>query len=61
MTQTEAAQQMGFTSAALNQYESGKRKLDALTLERLARLYGVPVRDFFEEETSHNHWEEARR
>jgi transcriptional regulator with XRE-family HTH domain/Zn-dependent peptidase ImmA (M78 family) len=61
MTQTEAAQIMGFTSAALNQYESGKRKLDALTLERLARLYGVPVRDFFEEETTHNHWEEALR
>lgn len=46
-SQGEAAQALGITSAALSQYESGKRRIEALTLERIARLYGVPVTYFF--------------
>lgn len=59
MTQTEAAQFIDVTPAALNQYESGKRRVDALNLERLARLYGVPLRSLFGEETVQSDWEEA--
>lgn len=61
MTQTEAAQFIDVTSAALNQYESGKRRVDALSLERLARLYGVPLRSLFGEELVQTDWEEALR
>jgi Zn-dependent peptidase ImmA (M78 family)/transcriptional regulator with XRE-family HTH domain len=46
-SQGEAAQALGITSAALSQYETGKRRIEALTLERIARLYGVPVTYFF--------------
>jgi transcriptional regulator with XRE-family HTH domain/Zn-dependent peptidase ImmA (M78 family) len=45
--QGEAAQHLGITSAALSQYESGKRRIDVLTLDRIARLYGLPVAYFF--------------
>lgn len=61
MTQTEAAQFIDVTSAALNQYESGKRRVDALSLERLARLYGVPLRSLFGQEVILSDWEEALR
>jgi len=61
LTQTEAAQALGLTSAGLSQYESGKRRVDALTLERLSRLYGVPLRYFFGEEVPQAEWEEALR
>ncbi len=61
MTQTEAAQGIEVTPSALNQYESGKRRVDAFTVERLARLYGVPIRHLFEEEIASSEWEEALR
>uniref|UniRef100_A0A831WXM1 ImmA/IrrE family metallo-endopeptidase n=1 Tax=Thermorudis peleae TaxID=1382356 RepID=A0A831WXM1_9BACT len=61
MTQLEAATQLGITGAALSQYESGKRRIDALTLERLSRLYGVPLTFFFREEIARPAWEEALR
>lgn len=61
MTQTEAAQGIEVTPSALNQYESGKRRVDAFTVERLARLYGVPIRYLFEEEIASSDWEEALR
>lgn len=46
-TQGEAAQALGITNAALSQYESGKRRIEALTLEKIALAYGVPVTYFF--------------
>jgi Zn-dependent peptidase ImmA (M78 family)/transcriptional regulator with XRE-family HTH domain len=46
-TQGEAAQALGITSPALSQYESGKRRIEALTLDKIARLYGLPVTYFF--------------
>ncbi|MCM8748675.1 XRE family transcriptional regulator [Thermomicrobiaceae bacterium CFH 74404] len=61
MTQLEAATQLGITGAALSQYESGKRRIDALTLERLSRLYGVPLAFFFHGKTIRHDWEESLR
>jgi transcriptional regulator with XRE-family HTH domain len=65
-SQSEAAQALGITSAALSQYESGKRRIEALTLERIARLYGVPVTYFFgvldtTKEQNQSDWEIALR
>ena len=61
LSQTEAAATLGVTPAALNQYEAGKRRVDALLLDRLSRLYGVPLRFFFGEERARPDWEEALR
>lgn len=61
MSQTEVAQAINLTSAALSQYEGGKRKVDALLLDTLAGLYGMPVGFFFGEENSIPDWEEALR
>ena len=60
-SQTEAAQALSVTPAALNQYESGKRRVEALTIDQLSRLYGVPVGYFFGQETPREDWEEALR
>lgn len=46
-SQGEAAQKLGVTSAALSQYEGGKRRMEVLMLDRIASLYGVPVTYFF--------------
>lgn len=47
--QGEAARALGITSAALSQYEGGKRRIEALTLDRIARLYGMSITYFFAE------------
>src|SRR5579884_2669475 len=60
-SQSDAAQALGLTPAALNQYESGKRRVDALTLDRLSRLYSLPIRFFFGENKPRADWEEALR
>ena len=49
MSQKEAAEHLDVSAPALSQYESGKRKIGALALERLARLYGVPLSSLFPE------------
>jgi Zn-dependent peptidase ImmA (M78 family)/transcriptional regulator with XRE-family HTH domain len=59
LTQSAAAEALGLSPPAVNQYEAGKRGVDALTLERLGRLYGVPLRFFFGEEMPRADWEEA--
>jgi Zn-dependent peptidase ImmA (M78 family)/transcriptional regulator with XRE-family HTH domain len=61
MSQTEAAQAVQVTSAALSQYEGGKRKIDPLMMDRLARLYGVPVGYFFGEDSEQADWEASLR
>lgn len=61
LKQNEAAERLGVTPAALNQYEAGTRRVDALTLEALGRLYGVPLRFFFEDVGSEEEWEERLR
>lgn len=61
-SQVDAAETLGITSAAISQYESGKRKIDALSLDRLARLYGVSVSYFFQEHAEPTpDWEVALR
>jgi len=61
MSQAEVAQSLEVTPAALSQYEAGKRRIDALLLDRLGRLYGVPLRSFFAEDERYADWEEAVR
>src|SRR5262245_888046 len=61
LSQSEAAGLAEVTPAALNQYEMGKRRLEALRLERLARLYGRPVASFFDREEPPTDWEVAVR
>lgn len=46
-SQESAAAYLGLKGPALSQYETGRRGVDALVLERLARLYGVPLTFFF--------------
>jgi Zn-dependent peptidase ImmA (M78 family)/DNA-binding XRE family transcriptional regulator len=60
-TQQEAASELGVTAAALSQYEAGKRGLDALALDRLARLYGVPVAFMLGQDQPQSDWETALR
>ena len=48
MLQKDAAHALGITPSALSQYESGRRRIDTITLDRLARLYGTPVIFFFD-------------
>jgi transcriptional regulator with XRE-family HTH domain len=61
MSQVDAAQQLDVTPAALSQYEAGKRRVDALLLDKLSRIYGVPVRFFFGEQGPRTDWEETLR
>jgi Zn-dependent peptidase ImmA (M78 family)/DNA-binding XRE family transcriptional regulator len=59
MIQLEAAQALGITSAALSQYEAGKRRVDVLTLERLASLYNVSLNYFLGQATNVLDWKTA--
>ena len=61
MSQKEVAEHLDVTPSALSQYESGKRKIGALALERLARLYGEPLSSLFSEEGGEERpdWERA--
>jgi Zn-dependent peptidase ImmA (M78 family)/transcriptional regulator with XRE-family HTH domain len=61
MSQKEVAEHLDVTASALSQYESGKRKIGALALERLARLYSVPLSSLFSEEGGEERpdWERA--
>jgi Zn-dependent peptidase ImmA (M78 family)/DNA-binding XRE family transcriptional regulator len=60
LKQNEVAKHLDVTPAALSQYEAGKRKVGALTLERLARLYGVPLSSLFAgSEQERPDWERA--
>jgi transcriptional regulator with XRE-family HTH domain/Zn-dependent peptidase ImmA (M78 family) len=61
MSQKEVAGHLGVTASALSQYESGKRKIGALALERLARLYGAPLSSLFSEGDSQERpdWERS--
>lgn len=48
MTQAEAAQRMGWPQSYISKCESGERRVDAVELRDLARVYGVPVSFFYE-------------
>jgi len=59
LTQREVADALGITPAAVSQYEAGKRAPRAEVLERMARLYGVPLGFLFGDQPRPGDWEEA--
>jgi Zn-dependent peptidase ImmA (M78 family)/transcriptional regulator with XRE-family HTH domain len=61
MSQQEVAAHLGITPSALSQYEKGKRRIEALQLEKLSHLYGVPLGAFFGRGEPKADWEEALR
>jgi Zn-dependent peptidase ImmA (M78 family)/transcriptional regulator with XRE-family HTH domain len=62
LSQAEVAEVLGLTPAAISQYESGKRRVDALSLERLTRLYGVGLSFFFgQNQDEEVEWQAALR
>ena len=46
LSQTEVANKLKCTPAAVSQYESGRRKPSFETLVKLAEIYGCTVNDF---------------
>ena len=56
-SQQDAAFALELTGAALSQYESAKRRVDAQFIDRAARLYAVPVAFFYGEESPVSQWE----
>ena len=61
LTQREAAQALGLVPSALSQYESGKRRIDVITLDRLSHLYGLPVAALIAERPQRPDWEASLR
>lgn len=51
-SQDQVATFLGVSRSALSQIESGRRKVDALELKKLAGLYNRPVGHFTGEETA---------
>lgn len=49
LMQKQVAQYLMLTVSAISAIESGQRKVDALELFRLSKLYGKPMEWFFEE------------
>lgn len=60
-SQADVAGELGVTAAAVSQYESGKRRIDAVLLDRLCRLYGVPAGFVLEGVVVIPDWEAALR
>lgn len=50
LSQQFVEERTGIPRVAISAIENGKRRVEALELERLARLYGQPVSSFFEED-----------
>jgi Zn-dependent peptidase ImmA (M78 family)/transcriptional regulator with XRE-family HTH domain len=61
MSQLEVADYLGITPSALSQYEKGKRRIEALQLEKLSHLYGVTLGAFFGRREPKADWEETLR
>jgi Zn-dependent peptidase ImmA (M78 family)/predicted transcriptional regulator len=61
MSQQEVALYLGITPSALSQYEKGKRRIEALQLEKLSHLYSVPLSTFFGRSIPKADWEETLR
>ena len=51
LSQAVVAGRLGIPRTALSQIESGRRKIDALELKKIAELYRLPV-SYFTDETS---------
>jgi transcriptional regulator with XRE-family HTH domain len=50
LSQQAVADYIGISRAAISSIESGKRKVDALELEKFSRLYRYPVNYFYGDE-----------
>jgi len=48
LTQEELATRLGYTQAALSNYELGKRRLHIANLEQIAQTLGKPLSHFIE-------------
>lgn len=48
LTQVQAAARMGWPQSYVSKCESGERRVDAVELKHLARVYGVPATFFLE-------------
>ena len=46
LTQTEVAKKLGLPQSYVSKIESGERRVDAVELERLAKIYGKSVNYF---------------
>ena len=46
LTQTEVAEKLGLPQSYVSKIESGERRVDAVELERLAKIYGKNVSYF---------------
>lgn len=53
MTQMELGNQVGYSDKAISRWEKGEVIPDIPTLERLAKLYQIPIAYFFEEHKSY--------
>lgn len=51
LSQEEVAQKLDLPRPAISQMENGNRRVEALELARLAKLYGRPLSYFADEET----------
>ncbi len=61
-TQIELAERIAYSDKAISRWETGEVTPDIDTLEALARLYGVPITDFFVRESeAKREREKARR
>lgn len=52
LSQDEVANALGLSRPAVSNIESGSRKIEAIELDRLAKLYGRPVNFFLSGEIS---------
>ena len=50
LSQEDVAEKLGLPRPAISQMENGNRKVQALELARLAKLYGKSLADFADEE-----------
>ena len=48
LSQVEAAKLLGTTQPNISMIESGQRKIDAIELKRMAKIYKQPIHFFFE-------------
>ncbi len=46
LTQTEVAEKLGLPQSYVSKVESGERRVDAVELERLAKIYGKSINYF---------------
>jgi transcriptional regulator with XRE-family HTH domain len=61
LSQEEVAQSLGIPRPAVSQIENAHRRVEALELAQLAKLYGQPLSFFADEPTDHAGFEMLRR